>query len=118
MEIIQMKEPLDPQFSLKSLESDFTSFRARSQANARYPEHLRNAAVEAIASGVKPSIIARALKISPTLLRQWQQRTLNKIPAESCPRILNVVPKSIGDSVPSGIRVSYEAGRLLLEISF
>ena len=113
-----MKESFNPHSCLKSLKADFTSFRAQNRPHARYPDQLRSAAIDAIAAGIKPSLMARALKVSPTLLQQWQRRVLLQVPTEECPRILNVLAPNLITSVPTGLRVSYEAGRLLLEISF
>ncbi|MBC7532741.1 MAG: transposase [Oligoflexus sp.] len=113
-----MKNSFDPHFWLKSLKADFASFRAKNRPHARYPDQLRSAAIEAVATGIKLSLMARALNVSPTLLQQWQRRVLLPVPTEDCPRILNVLPPNSNTSVPTGLRVSYEAGRLLLEISF
>ncbi|MBC7531024.1 MAG: hypothetical protein H7318_05550 [Oligoflexus sp.] len=113
-----MKESSDPHSFLKSLKADFSAFRAKNRPHARYPDELRSAAIDAIAAGIKPSLIASAIKVSPTLLQRWQRRAQLPASIVECPRILNVLPSNPSSSVPTGLRVSYESGRLLLEISF
>lgn len=103
---------------LKSLKADFKAFRSQSRPHTRIPEHLRFAALDAIAFGVKPSLVASTLKVSPSQLIRWQQRSFPQAIAKAAPRILDVIPLIPGPVIPTGLRVTYEAGRLLLELSF
>ncbi|MBC7532841.1 MAG: hypothetical protein H7318_14810 [Oligoflexus sp.] len=108
----------DSQPCLKSLKADFKAFRTQSRPHTRIPDHLRRAALEAIASGLKPSLVASNLKVSPSQLIRWQQRNFPKAIPKDAPRILDVIPLIPGPVIPTGLRVTYEAGRLVLELSF
>ncbi|MBC7659452.1 MAG: hypothetical protein H7249_07060 [Chitinophagaceae bacterium] len=77
---------------LKSLIADFKAFRSQSRPHTRIPEHLRRAALDAIASGLKPSLVARNLKVSPSQLIRWQQRDFCQTIPKDAPRILDVIP--------------------------
>lgn len=44
---------------LKSLKADLKAFRSQSRPHTRIPEHLRRAALEAIAPGLNPSHVER-----------------------------------------------------------
>ena len=103
---------------LKALKADFEVFRTQSPAHSRIPDHLRRAALEAIASGLKPSLVASKLKVSSSQLIRWQQQIYAKAIPKDTPRILDVIPLIPVPVIPTGLRVTYEAGRLLLELSF
>ena len=103
---------------LKALKADFEVFRAQSRPHSRIPDHLRLAALEAIASGPKPSLVASKLKVSPSHLTRWQQQISAQAIPKDAPRILDVIPLIPVPVIPTGLRVTYEAGRLLLELSF
>ncbi len=62
---------------LKSLLSAFAAFHAQSRPHSRIPEQVRNGALGLIASGFRPSLAARALKVSPSQLMGWRQRVPN-----------------------------------------
>lgn len=103
---------------LKALIADFKTFRSHSRPHTRIPEHLRSASLQAVASGIKPSLVASSLKISPSQLIRWRQRPSSQAIAETAPRILDVIPLIPDPVIPTGLRVTYEAGRLVLELSF
>ena len=103
---------------LKSLISAFAAFRAQSRPHTRIPEQLRNGTLELIASGLRPSLVARALKVSPSQLMGWRQRVASPGLTKTEPRILEVIPMAAAPVHPNGLRVTYEAGRLLLELTF
>ena len=60
---------------LKSLKADFKAFRTQFRPHTRIPDHLRRAVIEAIASGLEPSLITSNLKVSPSQIIRWRQRT-------------------------------------------
>jgi hypothetical protein len=67
--------------------------------------------------------VAKPLGLTSTQIGLWRrgvpelsQEKVAAAPAR--PRVLDVIPTPLDTALPSGLRVSYEAGRLLLEISF
>jgi hypothetical protein len=108
----------DPHVCLKSLKADFKAFRTQFRPHSRIPDHLRRAVVEAIASGLDSTLVTSSLKVSPAQLILWRQRILPQAIVTDASRILDVIPVMPGEAMPTGLRVSYEAGRLLLELSF
>ena len=103
---------------LKSLKADFKAFRTQSRPHTRIPDHLRRAVIEAIVSGVEPSLITKNLNVNPSQLVRWRQRIQPQAIVKDTPRILDVISLVPGAAIPAGLRVTYESGRLLLEISF
>lgn len=114
-----MKNSAHSHSSLNSLKKDFAAFRSQHRPHSRIPDHLRRSVLEAISFGLEPSIVTSALRISPAQLTSWRRR-MPPLPAtkNDRPRILDVIPSIPCSSAPTGLRVSYEAGRLLLELSF
>ena len=110
----------DPSPSLKKLRSEFAAFRARCRPHARIPDHLRQAVILAIDAGIETALIAKALGLSGGQVATWRRGMVSTGVAvtDDLPRILSVAPPSPAAGMPPGLRVSYEAGRLLLEISF
>lgn len=113
-----MKTSFNQDSCLKSLTADFAAFRSQCRPNQRFPKHLRNAVLEAIDSGLKTSAVSKALGVTSTQLKQWRLHSPTKVVARDQPRILNVTAPSASPAIPNSLRVSYEAGRLLLEFSF
>jgi hypothetical protein len=118
MENTNMKSSFNTHSCLKSLESDFAAFRSQRRRHERFPEHLRRAVLDAIASGLEPSLVTKTLKVTKSQLAQWQRHLLLPTAVEESPRILQVIPSIPDAAIPTGLRVTYEAGRLLLELSF
>ncbi len=113
-----MKNATNLNSSLNSLKKDFAAFRSQHRPHARIPDNLRRSVIEAISSGLEPSVVTSVLRISSAQLTSWRRRMLPSAANTDSPRILEVIPSILGTSVPTGLRVSYEAGRLLLELSF
>lgn len=116
-----MKNSAPSHSILKSLETDFAAFRARCRPHAPIPEQLRQAVFVALDSGIEPALVTKPLGLSRSQIAIWRRARVSTemaTAAESQPRILNVIPPSSVAGMPSGLRVSYEPGRLLLEFSF
>jgi len=113
-----MKTSFDRYSCLNSLKADFAKFRTHSRSHARIPDHLRRAVLDGLAAGLDVTLVTTALKLTTAQIALWQRRRKVAVMAEERPRILNVIPTSAGSHEPTGLRVSYEAGRLLLELSF
>ena len=113
-----MQIPSDHHSSLQqSLKNEFAQFRAKSRPGARIPDHLRQAVLQALSSGLKRSTVRGTVGVTYSQLDSWQQCAMpEKVGVK--PRILNVIPSVSMPDSPSGLRVSFEAGRLLLELSF
>ena len=104
----------------QSLQAEFDTFRAQSLPRARIPEHLRQSIFSAISAGLKPSLVRRISGVGHSQLVSWQRCAKSKltpVPVTK-PRILNVISEVASQQMPSGLRVTYEAGRLQLELSF
>lgn len=110
-----MTKSLKPQPSLKALRADFSAFRSKCRPHARIPEHLRQALLDAIDSGLQPAPLKAEFGVTMSQVSVWRRRSRRAAPDD--PRVLEVVPPVLG-SPPTGLRVSFEAGRLLLELSF
>ena len=118
-----MKIAHDHSSPLGSLKAAFASFRSQSSPRARIPAHLRRAVLDVIETGIRPSHVAKPLGLTSTQIGLWRRGprlAQEKVSpaALAPPRVLDVIATSPGAALPSGLRVSYEAGRLLLEISF
>ena len=111
-------KPISP-CPLKLLKKKFNDFRSTSRSQARIPDHLRKEVLEAAAAGVTPTQINAVVGVTRTQLSRWQRVAL---PAKQSPRVLRVVkepsPEALEKALLSGLRISFEAGRLLLEWSF
>lgn len=112
-------KPLSPSCSLDILRKKFTDFRSTNRPQARIPDHLRREVLEAAAAGITPTRINAAVGVTRTQLSRWQQ---DAMPAKQSARVLRVVkevsPEVPVKELPQGLRISFEAGRLLLELSF
>ncbi|MCX6131531.1 MAG: hypothetical protein NTX25_21025, partial [Proteobacteria bacterium] len=64
------------------------------------------------------SAVSKVLGVTSTQLKSWRQHSPAKVVTKDGPRILNVTAQSASAAIPNSLRVSYEAGRLLLEFSF
>ena len=104
----------------QSLESEFKSFRTENRPGARIPEHLRQLIFSALAAGLQPSLVRRICGVGHGQLVSWQRCAKSKLTpmAATRPRVLNVIPEAAPPRLPSGLRVTYESGRLQLEVSF
>ena len=117
-----MKRSFDRDSRLTFLMKQFAKFRGRHHPRARIPAHLRRGVLAAIDSGVLLPVLMKTLRLNEPQIAAWRGRSNPKLatmPTPPQPRILDVVGSSppVG-AMPSGLRVSYEAGRLLLEVSF
>ena len=110
-----MTKSLKRQPSLKALRTNFSAFRAKCRPHARIPEHLRQAILDAIESGVEPALLKTEFGVTSGQVGAWRLR--KRRPAPDSPRVLEVIQPVLG-APPTGLRVSFEAGRLLLELSF
>ena len=116
-----MKMPIHNKEILRNLTADFSVFRAHRRPYARVPQRLRQSVLAAIASGLSAATIAGSLGLSASQIASWRRRTskeLDVIAPIERPRILTVTPDEGKSGLPTGLRVSYESGRLLLELSF
>lgn len=116
-----MKPLLDPEARLVELTNQFASLR-RNGAPAKIPVQLRREVIELLDSGASQKQLIRALGLTRPQICTWRRKLAQKVasaPVTELPRILNVIPSEpTAPAMPSGLRVSYEAGRLLLEFSF
>ena len=115
-----MKDPKVPCSLLQSLIVEIDLFRSSSQFLARIPHPLRESILRAIDDGIEPKDVRKFLKIGEAQIKAWRRGRLHgdKMVVKTAePRVLNVIPTppSLGSS--PNLRVSYENGRLLLEIS-
>jgi len=110
-----MTKSLKRQPSLKALRANFSAFRAKCRPHARVPEHLRQAILDAIESGVEPALVKAEFGVTSGQVEIWRRSA--RRPAQDSPRVLEVIEPVLGAS-PTGLRVSFESGRLLLELSF
>lgn len=110
-----MTKSLKQQPSLKALRANFSTFRAKCRPHARIPEHLRQAILNAIESGVEPALVKAEFGVTSGQVSVWRRKA--RRPAQDSPRVLEVIEPVVGAS-PTGLRVSFESGRLLLELSF
>ena len=104
----------------QSVKSAFDAFRAQSRPGARIPEHLRQLIFSALDAGLKPSLVRQTSGVSRGQLVRWQRCAKSNLSpvADTTPRVLNVIHEVAIPPMPSGLRVTYEAGRLHLELSF
>ena len=115
-----MKDPTRNPALLNSLGAELDAFRAANSSHARIPEALREAVLSAIDQGVNSRDIRNVLKIANSQITAWRRARLNGdalSKKEIQPRVLNVIPTPPSMGALPNIRVSYENGRLLLEIS-
>ena len=117
-----MKKSFNPESCLKSLATDFSDFRSNCKRNQRFPDHLRQAVISAIHSGLKPSAVSSVLGVTSTQLKNWQHKAKINIVASNrpkiTPRILQVLPPSKGLDKTNTIKLSLNFGRLILDFSF
>lgn len=105
---------------LKDLSSELDSFRSSSQFSARIPHSLRESILKAIDDGIEPKDVRKFLKIGDAQIKAWRRGRLDgaKLAVKTTePRVLNVIPTPPSSGSSPNLRVSYENGRLLLEIS-
>jgi hypothetical protein len=117
---IDMKDPTRTQALLNSLGTELDAFRAGNSSHARIPEALREAVLSAIDQGVNSSDVRKVLKIANSQIQAWRRARLHgdRLAVKTAePRVLNVIPTPPSTGTSPNIRVSYENGRLLLEIS-
>jgi transposase-like protein len=118
-----MRLPAEATRRLDALLNQLTIFRRCHRPRSPIPDHLRRAVLGAVESGVTLSLVSRKLGISALQIRDWR-RTLKPIATPRAtqppPRILEVLspPPASTPTSSTGLRVKYEPGRLLLEISF
>lgn len=112
----------DSHSRLLALKADFEAFRNQRRGNTTFPVELRQAVLGAIASGIPQCQVSKATSLSSFQIGIWKtksQVSRKSILVKSQPRILDVISSStISGSTPSGLRVSFEAGRLTLDLSF
>jgi len=115
-----MKDPKATCSVLQSLIGELDSFRSSNQFSARIPQPLRESILRAIDEGIGAKDVRKFLKIGDAQIKAWRRGRPHgdKLAVKAAePRVLNVIPTppSLGSS--PNLRVSYENGRLLLEIS-
>jgi len=109
---------------LQSLQAEFKAFRIQNRVRTKVPVHLRREVLKALDSGFSSSQLRTALGVTKAQLLDWQGKKRTPTRKEgsrlaSPPRVLEVVP-SVAEAKepPNGLRVSYESGRLVVELSF
>lgn len=115
-----MKDPKATCSLLKSLSAELDSFRSNSQFSARIPHPLRESVLRAIDDGIEPKDVRKILKIGDAQIKAWRRGRVDvdKLAIKTIePRVLNVIPTPPSSGSSPNLRVSYENGRLLLEIS-
>ncbi|MCX6127644.1 MAG: hypothetical protein NTX25_01105, partial [Proteobacteria bacterium] len=95
-----MKTSFNPDSCLKSLAADFAAFRSQCRPNLRFPKPLREAVLEAIDLGLKPSAVSKVLGVTSTQLKSWRQHSPAKVVTKDGPRILNVTAQSASAAIP------------------
>jgi hypothetical protein len=105
---------LDPR--LAPILARLVEFRkSRASGGAHIPVLLRKLVLNAAASGVSLSAISRHLGISNSQMEKWRRE--NGAAASLSPRILEVIGSQAEHApAPAGLRVTYESGRLVLEL--
>lgn len=113
-----MKMPRDCHPDLELLKSEFTTFRTQCRPNTRIPKHFRKGVLAALSSGLSRTLVLRTLGLHSGQVAIWEHRNRKAaaVPKNS-PRVLKVVPVPPAPELPAGLRISYEGGRLLLELS-
>ena len=113
------KKSLSADCTFDLLKKKFTDFRSVGRPQARIPDYLRKEVLTAVAAGITPTCINAAIGVTRSQLTRWQQEAM---PPEQSTRVLQVVkevaPEVAEKGLPPGLRISFEAGRLLLELSF
>ena len=114
-----MKTADDHHACLRNLRREFATFRRRYPPHTRVPGQLRRAVLEAVRSGIDPALLKGELGVTGAQVAKWRQcpSPTQEIAFGAGPRVLEVVPSGTGAVRANGLRVSYEAGRLLLELS-
>jgi hypothetical protein len=105
---------------LKDLSSELDSFRSSNRFSARIPQPLREAILSAIDNGIEPKDVRKILKVGDAQINAWRRGRVDgdKLAIKTTePRVLNVIPTPPSSGSSPNLRVSYENGRLLLEIS-
>jgi len=102
---------------LRHLELKFTKFRSGGRSRRRIPDDLRREVLAAVKSGVSRARVAATLRLSYDQIRDWQRgQQQQPKPAVQRARILDVFATPALPGLPAGLRISYEGGRLLLEL--
>ena len=115
-----MKDPKATCSILKNLSSELDSFRSSNQFSARIPQALRETILRAIDDGIELKDVRKILKIGYAQIKAWRRGRVDgdKLAIKTTePRVLNVIPTPPSSGSSPNLRVSYENGRLLLEIS-
>ena len=115
-----MKDLQPPCAILKDLSSELDLFRSSNQVSARIPLSLRESILKAMDDGVRTKDVRKFLKVGDAQIKAWKKNRLNddKLAIKTAePRVLNVIPTPPSSGSSPNLRVSYENGRLLLEIS-
>lgn len=110
-----MKIPANLQSKVRRLSEDFEAFRAKARPGAKIPEELRREVIKAIDAGAEPTALRSVLGVTNSQVASWRRGS--RVRADNVSRVLEVVPSAASMMAP-GIRVSYEHGRLSLEVSF
>ncbi len=115
-----MRDPKAPCSVLQFLTVELDSFRSSNQFSARIPQPLRESVLRAIDDGIELKDVRKFLKIGDAQIKAWRRGRLDgdKLAIKAADaRILNVIPTPPSSGSSPNLRVSYENGRLLLEIS-
>ena len=102
---------------LQGLQVKFKNFRRENGLNCKVPTDLREEVFRCLEDGVRVCDLIKTLGISSSSISSWRQhRNMDSTMVRPAPqvRVLDVTPINH----PSGLKVSYEAGRWMLEISF
>lgn len=94
-------------------------FRQTSAPRARVPPEIRAAVLELIDRGTPVSKVCKATGLAHGQFQMWRKSAgLQKPTIITASRVLTVEPSHTAEAdLPKGLRVSYEGGRLVVELS-
>jgi len=93
--------------------------RQTSAPRARFPIEIRAAILELIDRGTLVSKVCKATGLARGQFQMWRKSAGRQLPTMvTASRVLTVEPSHTAEvALPRGVRVSYESGRLVVELS-
>lgn len=94
-------------------------FRQTSAPRARVPPEIRAAVLDLIDCGTPVSRVCKATGLAHAQFQMWRKSSDRRQPTMiAASRVLTVVPSVTAEAdLPRGLRISYEGGRLVVELS-